>query len=89
MKSLIIRLTDWVAYGAIAATSIYGYSMGAYFAGYDNNPLNGLLYAAGGFCVASVVSAVWFCLSGAYESLQQLQVEAMRARVRATIEVAK
>lgn len=85
MKSLIIRLTDWVAYGAIAATSIYGYSMGAYFAGYDNNPLNGLLYAAGGFCVASVVSGVWFCLSGAYTALQSLEREAIRTRVRETV----
>lgn len=85
MKSLIIRLTDWVAYGAIAATSIYGYSMGAYFAGYDNNPLNGLLYAAGGFCLASVVSAVWFCLSGSYTALQSLEREAIRARVQGII----
>lgn len=85
MKSLIIRLTDWVAYGAIAATSIYGYSMGAYYAGYDNNPFNGLLYAAGGFCVASVVSAVWFCLSGSYTALQSLEREAIRTRVRETV----
>lgn len=85
MKSLIIRLTDWVAYGAIAATTIYGYSMGAYYAGYNDNPFNGLLYGAGGFCLASVVSAVWFCLSGAYEALQSLQREAIKARVRETV----
>ena len=85
MKSFIIRITDWVAYGAIAATTFYGYNMGAYYAGYDNNPFNGLLYAAGGFCLATVVSAVWFCLSGSYTALQSLEREAIRARVRETV----
>lgn len=84
MKSFIIRITDWVLYAAIAATVLYAYNMGAYYAGYDNNPLLGLLYALGGFCVASVVSGVWFCLSGIYRATEALHVEAVRARVRAT-----
>lgn len=85
MKSFVIGLTDWVAYGAIAATTVFGYSMGAHHAGWDNNPYLGLLYAAGGFCVASVCSGVWFCLSGLYRTSQSLYDEAVRARVRATV----
>lgn len=82
MKSFIIRITDWVLYAAIAATVVYAYNMGAYYAGWDNNPFLGLLYAAGGFCVASVVSGVWFCLSGLYRAVDSLESEAIRARLR-------
>lgn len=85
MKTFIIRLTDWIAYAAIAAVTAYAYSMGAYYTGYENNPLYGILYGAIGFSLASMVSAVWFCLSGAYAALQSLETEAIRARVRETM----
>lgn len=82
MRKLIIQTVDVMAYVAIVATVIFGYSAGAYFAGYDSNPIRGAVYALGAFCLASAVSGTWFCLSGSYTALQSLEREAIRARLK-------
>lgn len=81
MRHLLIQTANVVAYGAVIAATAFGYAMGSRYAGYDDSVLNGLLYAAGAFCAASVASGLWFVLSGIYSELRDLRTE-LRVRAR-------
>lgn len=60
MKDLIIDLNNFLAYVSVLALAVLG------FAGW------GVVGCIGGFVVGSVVSGVWFLLSGIYDELKRL-----------------